>query len=322
MKNIPTQNSKPLFQLLARPWLVVFAIAALASSAWAGGGGGGGGGGGPTPIGCGTNRIVGVTDCTATNLTIQLSQFCPGPLVAQLGGVILGGAYDYAKQTFVATRPVGVASGSCLLTISKNGHCLASTNVNLCNATCNCPAGPPGPVGATGTTGTNGLNGTNGLVGAAGPVGPKGDTGATGPAGTGSSEYGYIYNLSAQVVPLEAAVTFSDNGIGTAGFTHGLGSAEIVVINQGIYKVTFSVSGTEPNQFALFLNGVVVKESVYGSGAGTQQNNGQAILSIGANDVLTLRNHTSAAAVSLAAAPPIGGTVATVNASILIQKLD
>jgi len=128
--------------------------------------------------------------------------------------------------------------------------------------------------------------------------------------------------LSAQVVPLETGVTFDNNGIGTAGFVHGLGSSDITVINQGVYKVTFSVSGTEPSQFALFINGVVVADSVYGSGAGTQQNNGQAIVALEANDVLTLVNHTSAAAVSLAATPPIGGTAATVNASILIQQLD
>ena len=119
--------------------------------------------------------------------------------------------------------------------------------------------------------------------------------------GSGSSEYAYVYNLSAQVVPLETAVTFSDNGIGTAGFAHGLGSSDITVLNEGVYKVTFSVSGTEPNQFALFLNGVMVVGTDYGSGAGTQQNSGQAILAIGAGDILTVRNHTSAAAVTLAA---------------------
>jgi hypothetical protein len=124
------------------------------------------------------------------------------------------------------------------------------------------------------------------------------------------------------VVPLETAVTFDNNGIGTAGFTHDPGSSDITVVNAGDYKVTFSVSGAEPNQFALFINGVVVAESVYGSGAGTQQNTGQAILAMEAGDVLTLVNHTSAAAVTLAAAPPIGGTAAAVNASILIQQLD
>ena len=120
---------------------------------------------------------------------------------------------------------------------------------------------------------------------------------------------------------LEAAVTFSDNGVRTAGITHGLGNSAIVIVNAGDYKITFSISGTEPNQFALFLNGVVVAETVYGSGAGTQQNTGQAILTIPANGNLTLQNHTSAAAVTLAATT-IGGTAAVVNASVLIQKLN
>jgi hypothetical protein len=82
----------------------------------------------------------------------------------------------------------------------------------------------------------------------------------------------------------------------------------------------FSASGTEPNQMALFLNGTVVGGTTYASGAGTQQNTGQGIATVGAGDVLTLRNHTSSAAVGLAA--PIGGTQASTNASVLIEKLD
>jgi hypothetical protein len=80
------------------------------------------------------------------------------------------------------------------------------------------------------------------------------------------------------------------------------------------------MSGVEPGQFALFLNGAEVAGSVYGSGAGTQQNNGQVIITIASADVLTLRNHSSAAAVTLQTLA--GGTQINVNASILIQKLD
>jgi hypothetical protein len=91
-------------------------------------------------------------------------------------------------------------------------------------------------------------------------------------------------------------------------------------VNAGIYKVTFSVSGTGPNQMALFLSGTVVDGSIYGSGAGTQQNTGQAIVvSTLANRVLTIRNHTTTAAVGLASV--IGGTQANSNASVLIEQL-
>jgi hypothetical protein len=83
--------------------------------------------------------------------------------------------------------------------------------------------------------------------------------------------------------------------------------------------VTFSVSSVEPNQFALFVNGALVMGTVYGSGAGTQQSYGQAIITLAADDVLTLRNHTSSAAVTLQTLA--GGTQTNVNASILIEKL-
>jgi len=106
----------------------------------------------------------------------------------------------------------------------------------------------------------------------------------------------------------------------TPGIVHTLGTSQIIVTIPGDYEVTFSVSGTEPNQFALFLNGSPVAGTVYGSGAGTQQNNGQAIIALAANDVLTLRNHSSAAAVGLASV--IGGTQANVNASIVIKMLN
>ncbi|PFM76148.1 hypothetical protein COJ46_19890, partial [Bacillus sp. AFS077874] len=101
----------------------------------------------------------------------------------------------------------------------------------------------------------------------------------------------------------------------TSGITHTPSTSQIAIITPGIYEVTFSVSGTESNQFALFVNGLPVAGTIYGSGAGTQQNNGQAIIAFAAADVLTLRNHSSAAAVGLATV--IGGTQANVNASIV-----
>jgi hypothetical protein len=120
-------------------------------------------------------------------------------------------------------------------------------------------------------------------------------------------------------VPLEAAVTFDSSGVMTPGITHAPGAAGITVANAGAYKVTFSVSASEPNQMSLFVNGVVVPGTTYGSGAGTQQNTGQAILTLAAGSVLTVVNHSSAAAVGLAAL--VGGTQATVNASLTLEKL-
>ncbi|WP_068648190.1 class I SAM-dependent methyltransferase [Paenibacillus antarcticus] len=68
----------------------------------------------------------------------------------------------------------------------------------------------------------------------------------------------------------------------------------------------------------------VVKESnitgtIYGSGAGTQLNMGQALMYLAAGDVLTLRNHSSSAAVTLQTLA--GGTHTNVNASVILKLL-
>jgi hypothetical protein len=125
--------------------------------------------------------------------------------------------------------------------------------------------------------------------------------------------------LGGETVPLEADVTFDSNGVLTPGITHALGAAGVTLTTAGTYEATFSVSGTEPSQMALFVNGTLVPGAVYGSGAGTQQNTGQAIFIAPAGAVLTVRNHTSSAAVGLAT--PIGGTQPSSNASVVVEKL-
>lgn len=192
-------------------------------------------------------------------------------------------------------------------------------------------AGPTGPTGATGTAGATGPAGSNGAQGAPGPTGSTGATGPTGATGStgatgatgpanGLNDYGYVYNEGAQVVAIEADVAFDTNGLLTPGITHAPGSTEIQVVAAGDYKIAFSTSGVEPHQMALFVNGVLLPGTIYGSGAGTQQNTGQVITTLGAGDVLTLRNHSSAAAVTLQTLA--GGTQTNVNASVAIEKLD
>jgi hypothetical protein len=131
--------------------------------------------------------------------------------------------------------------------------------------------------------------------------------------------YAYIYNLGEQVVAVDTPVLFDSNGL-LSEFEHKEGDSEIRVLSSGMYTVAFSISGTEPSQFAIFLNRRLVPGSIYGSGAGTQQNSGQIMLELAVEDVLTLVNYSSAAAVGLAS--KVGGTQANVNASVRIQRID
>ena len=177
--------------------------------------------------------------------------------------------------------------------------------------------GQPGPAGATGPIGPAGATGPAGPTGATGPTGPTGATGPTGPAG-GLSAFGYIYNNSAETVAIEAPIAFDLNGP-LLGITHAPNNAGVNVTATGTYAIHFTVTNVEPAQFTLFVNGAAVPTTTYGSGAGTQQDNGFAILVLQANDTLTLVNHSSAAAVTLQTLA--GGTQTNVNASLLIEKL-
>jgi hypothetical protein len=212
------------------------------------------------------------------------------------------------------------------------------------------PAGPTGPIGPAGAPGISGLHGTAGANGSQGTAGTNGSPGTPGtdgspgtpgadgspgtpgtdgspgtpgadgaPGSNGVSAYAYYYNVGAANVAVGAAVPFDTNGISSPGFTHAVGASAVTLVDAGVYKVSFIVSATEANQMAVFLNLTVVAGGIYGSGAGTQQNSGQVIIQANAGDVLTLRNHTSAAVVGLQAAA--GGSAASVNASVSIEKL-
>ena len=200
---------------------------------------------------------------------------------------------------------------------------------------CICPPGPIGPRGLQGPIGPQGPTGPQGLIGPQGPIGEtgatgpqgpqgiqgiQGEVGPEGPAGTnGLSEYAYIYNLTAGTVAIEADVLFSDNGVIVGTIAHAVGTSTITLGTAGDYAIWYNVAGVEPSQFALFLNGAPVGGGIYGSGAGTQPNPGMVIITAAAGDVLTLRNHSSAAAVTLQTLA--GGTQINANASILIQKI-
>ena len=174
--------------------------------------------------------------------------------------------------------------------------------------------GVTGLTGATGATGV-GATGSTGVTGAIGEAGITGSTGNTGASGTLPSVYGYIYNEGAQVVPVEADILYDSNGI-LSNVTHAVGTSQVVILVDGFYFVSFTVSSVEPNQFTIFQNGAPVPGSTFGSGAGTQENAGNVIFHASVGDVITIRNHTSAAAVTLQTLA--GGTQVNSNASVSI----
>ena len=141
-----------------------------------------------------------------------------------------------------------------------------------------------------------------------------------------AGDYGYFYNLevSATVAP-EAPFPFDTNGAFTSGF---LAYSKCCSCNVSsyhyckcwcIYSVQWSVTVAEARQIALFLNGAVVAGTTVGAATGTVVTSSQAIITATAGSLLTLRNHTSVAALTLVT--PSGGTAGNNTNSILIKQL-
>jgi hypothetical protein len=150
--------------------------------------------------------------------------------------------------------------------------------------------------------------------------------GAAGSVG-GVLAYGYVYNLLGATLSTGDPVPFDSVGP-LLGILFTPGSTNITVVNAGTYLIDFSASGVEPNQFAILINNTGTASSgiVYGSGAGTQQNNGSMILVLPAGAVITLNNFMSSASPIFlqtmgSAGAPAGGTQSNIGASVTIVRL-
>jgi hypothetical protein len=130
-----------------------------------------------------------------------------------------------------------------------------------------------------------------------------------------TKEYAYIYNTGSYLVRFPDAVTFSANGNMTNGISHIPGSSSIIFKTPGVYKIEFSVSANETNQFFIIKNGnpVPVAGSTYLSASANQQNTGMVIVDIFPTDIIQLRSNSSNIFLS--------GGGAVVNASIMITQL-
>jgi hypothetical protein len=135
-----------------------------------------------------------------------------------------------------------------------------------------------------------------------------------------STDYAYIYNTTiVPSIPAETDVPLDTNGLIVGGISHTPGSAEILITSSGVYSIMFTVVADRVNQFALFLNGVLIPGSIYGVGAANVENTGHVIVSITAPATLTIRNHTSFNTVALL--QNVDGVQDNVNASIQILRI-
>ncbi|SFG57706.1 BclA C-terminal domain-containing protein, partial [Clostridium homopropionicum] len=146
--------------------------------------------------------------------------------------------------------------------------------------------------------------------------GVTGPTGPMGPTGAGLAGFGYVYQLATvadATVAGGADVPFSNNGPLT-NITHSAGTTTITVATTGVYKIFYSVSITAGvgSAIAIAVNGTVDASTPISALVATGEVSGEAILSLAAGDVITLRND-SATPLITTLAPSVGAQLTIVR---------
>jgi hypothetical protein len=134
----------------------------------------------------------------------------------------------------------------------------------------------------------------------------------------GFRTHGTFYNTVTQVVNTEANVVFS-NQANVSGFTWN-GADEIKIQEDGVYKVFFMATTNTSAQIAFSVNGVPLDFTIQGTNRGAGQISTRALLELKKDDVLTVKNHTSANG-SLVLSEYAGGSKPALSALLTIFKI-
>lgn len=164
--------------------------------------------------------------------------------------------------------------------------------------------GNTGPQGATGLSGFTALTGAQGATGFTGndSVGTTGFTGFTAPTGPsglseGDGSFAFIYTTGATSITGGSGFTGAgpvpfSTAYAITGISYTPGSAQITILNSGIYEISYTVTSPNASQFALYQNTIPIEASRYFIST-NQQLHGQTVVPLHAGDVITLRNETT-----------------------------
>ena len=93
-----------------------------------------------------------------------------------------------------------------------------------------------------------------------------------------------------------------------------------MLINNGTYNITYYIQSDQNNQIALYLNNLLLSDSIYNNGNGNKTNYGQCIITCPNNNtILNLRNNSS---INLIIDIVNGSNHNGINSSLIILKLD
>ena len=134
----------------------------------------------------------------------------------------------------------------------------------------------------------------------------------------GFSTHGTFYNTKTQTVATESNVVYASQAN-----VHGLlwnGADEIKIKEDGVYKCFFLATTNTQAQLSFAVNGVPLDFTTQGTNRGAGQVTIRALLELKKDDVLTVKNHTSANG-NIVLSEQAGGVKETLSALLTIFKI-
>jgi hypothetical protein len=134
----------------------------------------------------------------------------------------------------------------------------------------------------------------------------------------GFRTHGAFYNTKTQNVATESNVVFSKQ-TNVTNLTWN-NSDEVKIQEDGVYKVFFMATTNTQAQFSLAVNGVPLDYTTQGSNRGAGQVTTRSLLELKKDDVLTVKNHTSANG-QIVISEQAGGVQESMSALLTVFKI-
>jgi hypothetical protein len=137
----------------------------------------------------------------------------------------------------------------------------------------------------------------------------------------GSNAFTNIYNQEIQEIPINAPVRFDITSV-NLNTDHPTAAGSVFVREPGTYLILYGIETNEPSQFAVYVNNVLVPNTVVGTDTGSGQLLGRTIQPLKRDDAVIVRNHLSAVAGGSVHIPQFaGGSATQANVQLVLYKI-
>lgn len=136
----------------------------------------------------------------------------------------------------------------------------------------------------------------------------------------GFNVHGTFYNVQTQNVSTESDVVFNANSVVEGLYWNSINPTEVKVLESGVYKLFFLATTNTAGQFSISVNGIPIDSTTQGSNRGAGQLTLRTIIELNKDDIITVKNHTSANG-TIVISDHAGGIYQSISSILTIFKL-